>query len=113
MTRKRNDGLGIPVDEIMAKLPKARREKIEKRAAEFIRRELTLRELRKARALTQEKLAETLKTSQNQVSKLEQRSDLLLSTLSSYVAAMGGKLRLVAEFPGQKPVQISGIAEIG
>jgi DNA-binding XRE family transcriptional regulator len=113
MAKKKNDGFGVTVDEMMAKLPKGRRAEVEKRAAEFIRREMTLRELRKARALTQEKLAETLKTSQNQVSKLEQRSDLLLSTLSSYVAAMGGKLRLVAEFPGQKPVAISGIAEIG
>ncbi|HAH09400.1 MAG TPA: transcriptional regulator [Alphaproteobacteria bacterium] len=105
--------MGPTLGNVMAKLPKARRAKIEKRAAEFVRREMTLRELRKARALTQEKLAETLKTSQNQVSKLEQRSDLLLSTLSSYVSALGGKLHLVAEFPGQKPVQISGITEIG
>jgi hypothetical protein len=40
------------------------------------------------------------------VSRQERRADLLLSTLGSYVAAMGGKLRLVAEFPNQHPVAI-------
>jgi hypothetical protein len=39
---------------------------------------------------------------QENVSRLERRADLLLSTLSSYVAAMGGKLRLVAEFPAAR-----------
>ena len=41
------------------------------------------------------------------MSRLERRADLLLSTLSSYVAAMGGKLRLVAEFPNRHPVAIA------
>ncbi|MBN2243998.1 MAG: hypothetical protein JW793_15035 [Acidobacteria bacterium] len=46
---------------------------------------------------------------QDQISKLEQRSDLLLSTLRNYVEAMGGKLTILAEFPEHKPVVISGI----
>jgi hypothetical protein len=40
---------------------------------------------------------------QENVARLERRADFLLSTLSSYVAAMGGKLRLVAEFPNRRP----------
>jgi hypothetical protein len=33
------------------------------------------------------------------ISRLEKRSDMLLSTLRRYVEAMGGKLELVAKFP--------------
>jgi len=55
---------------------------------------MSLRELRRAHKLTQERIAETLGIGQDQVSRLEQRSDLLLSTLRSYVEAMGGRLTL-------------------
>ena len=65
-----------------------------------------LRELRKARALTQTALAKNLGMTQSEVSKLEQRSDVLLSTLSGYVAATGGRLRLVAEYPNAQPITI-------
>jgi hypothetical protein len=44
---------------------------------------------------------------QENVSRLERRADLLLSTLSGYVAAIGGKLRLIAEFPNRRPVAIT------
>ena len=82
---------------------------INARAAEILAEELTLRELRKAHRLTQKKVAEALNMGQDQVSRLEQRSDLLLSTLRSYIEAMGGKLTIVAEFPERKPVILSGI----
>jgi DNA-binding XRE family transcriptional regulator len=96
------------LDEVMASLPPARRAAIEKRAAVLIAEEMTLRQLRKAHGRTQKKLAAALKISQDGVSRLEKRSDLLLSTLRSYVEAMGGKLTLVAEFPGSKPVAVTG-----
>jgi len=63
--------------------------------------------LRKAHELTQERIAETLRNSQDGVSRIEKRSDFLLSTLRSYVEAMGGKLRLIVEFPNRKPVTLS------
>ena len=69
--------------------------------------ELTLRDLRQAEHLTQERMAEPMGVEQEDVSRLERRADLLLSTRSSYVAAMGGKLRLVAEFPDRQPVAIA------
>ncbi|MEO5332354.1 MAG: hypothetical protein H7839_10055 [Magnetococcus sp. YQC-5] len=47
--------------------------------------------------------------SQDGVSRIEKRSDLLISTLSSYVEAMGGKRHLVAEFPNSNPVMLSSI----
>jgi hypothetical protein len=52
-------------------------------------------------------MAELLGVEQENVSRLARRADLLLATLSSYVTAMGGKLRLVAEFPNRPPVAIA------
>jgi len=78
-----------------------RRKKIEARAAELAAEEMALRELRKAHHRTQASMAKQLGISQDGVSRLEKRSDLLLSTLRNYVKAMGGDLRLVAEFPDQ------------
>ena len=57
------------------------------------------------------RVAKQLKITQDSVSRLEQRSDLLLSTLRKTVKAMGGHLSLVAEFPNRAPVVLSGIAE--
>jgi hypothetical protein len=83
------------------------RAKVVARTAELIEEESTLRDLRQAEQLTQERMAELMGVEQENVSRLERRADLLLSTLSSYVAAMGGKLRLIAEFPNRRPVTIA------
>ncbi len=69
-----------------------------------------MEDLRQARKLTQVRLAKTLGITQDGVSRLEKRSDLLLSTLRKSVEAMGGNLSLVAEFPDREPVVLSGIA---
>ena len=100
------------VNDIIDKLSPAQRRKVEKRAAALLAEELSLRELRRAHKLTQVKLAKSLGVRQEQISRLEQRSDLLISTLRGYVEAMGGRLSLVAEFPNRKPVTLSGIAEM-
>ncbi len=98
--------------EAMGKLPAARRRKVETRAQALIAEEMSLRDLRKALSQTQLSVAEKLGINQENVSRLEQRSDLLLSTLSSYVEAMGGKLSLVAQFPDRPPVALTGIAAL-
>jgi hypothetical protein len=100
------------VDDIIDKLSPPQRRKVEKRAAALLAEELSMRELRRAHKLTQVKLAKSLGVRQEQISRLEQRSDLLISTLRGYVEAMGGRLSLVAEFPNRKPVTLSGIAEM-
>ena len=69
------------LDEHMKRLSPARRKKVEGRAAQLIAEEMTLRELRRARKLTQARMAKKLGITQDQVSRLEKRSDLLLSTL--------------------------------
>lgn len=99
------------VNDIIKKLRPAQRRNVEARAAELIAEEMTLRELRRARKLTQVKIAKKLGITQDSVSRLEKRSDLLLSTLRKSVEAMGGNLSLVAEFPDSEPVVLSGLAE--
>jgi transcriptional regulator with XRE-family HTH domain len=103
----------VDVNDKISKLSPALRKKVEARAAELIAEEMTLRELRKARKLTQVRIAKTLGITQDSVSRLEKRSDLLLSTLRKTVEAMGGSLSLIAEFPDRPPVVLSGISEDG
>jgi DNA-binding XRE family transcriptional regulator len=98
------------VNEIINQLSPARRKKVEARAAQLIAEEMTLQELRRARKLTQVRMAKKLGIGQDGVSKLEQRADLMISTLRKTVEAMGGSLSLIAEFPDRDPVVLSGIA---
>ena len=100
------------LEQLMQEVSPARRKKIEHRAAQLIAEEMSLRDLRRAHKLTQERIAETLRIGQDQVSRLEQRSDLLISTLRSYIEAMGGTLTLLAEFPHGKPVTVGGLAAL-
>src|SRR5467141_2891762 len=103
--------MSVNVREKIRKLNSIQRKKVAARAAELIAEEMSLRELRKARKLTQTRVAKTLGITQDSVSRLEKRSDLLLSTLRKTVKAMGGNLSLIAEFPDRAPVVLSGIAE--
>src|ERR1700693_2803574 len=101
------------VNDIIKKLSPARRKKVEARAAEWVAAEMTLRELRHARKLTQVRIAKTLGITQDSVSRLEKRSDLLLSTLRRTVEGMGGKLSLVVQFRHRGPVILSVFAKAG
>jgi DNA-binding XRE family transcriptional regulator len=103
--------MAVNVNDKIRKLSMARRKRVEARAAELIAEEMTLRELRTARKLTQVRMAKVLGITQDSVSRLEKRSDLLLSTLRKTIEAMGGNLSLVAEFPDRPPVVLAGIAE--
>jgi len=62
-------------------------------------REMPLAELRQARQLTQEKIAQNLKIKQASVSKMETQTDMYISTMRKYVEAMGGELEIIAKFP--------------
>ncbi len=103
----------VSLDKMLDRLPAARRAKVEARAREIVAEEKTLRELRRARALTQQRLARTLGIKQDGVSRIERRGDLKLSTLQDYVAAMGGRLELVAHFPDSAPVSLKGLEAFG
>ncbi len=60
---------------------------------------MPLSELRLARKLSQEQMAVELNVKQAAVSKLERRTDMYISTLRSFIEAMGGHLEITAEFP--------------
>lgn len=68
--------------------------------------------LRLALEKTQEDLGKILHMKQEGISRLEKRSDMLISTLNKYITSMGGSLKLMAEFPNRAPVEIHGISEI-
>lgn len=99
--------------DMLQALPVERRAKIEARTRELVAEEMTLRELRRARKLTQVRMAKSLGITQDQVSRLEQRTDLHLSTLQGAVRALGGELSLVAKFPDRDPVVLSGLGDEG
>ena len=85
------------------------RKKVEERARQLVSEEMTLRELRRARKLTQIQLAKALNVSQDSVSRMENRSNLMLATLRKTIEAMGGSLSLVVQFPDRDPVVLSGL----
>jgi transcriptional regulator with XRE-family HTH domain len=72
---------------------------------------MSLRDIRKARKLTQARVAKALGITQDSVSRLEKRSDLLLSMLLKTVKAVGGDVRIVAEFRDRAPVVLADLAE--
>lgn len=109
---KEQEAMMKNLDRIRKQLTPVRSRKIAARAATLIAEEKSLQELRQAHKLTQKRMAEVLGVGQDSVSRLEQRSDLLISTLRGYVEAMGGRLSLVAEFPNQEPVVLTGIAAL-
>ncbi len=87
-----------------------RRQRIAQRVRETIAA-MPLEELRKARQMTQAKLAQSLGVNQGEVSKIEHRTDLYLSTLSAYVEALGGRLEIRAIFPDRE-VRITQFEEL-
>jgi transcriptional regulator with XRE-family HTH domain len=86
------------INDIIRKLTPRQRKKVEARAAQLIAEEMTLQQLRQACRLTQQKVAKSLRIGQEGVSKIERRSDLLISTLRDYVHAMAANCPLSSSF---------------
>lgn len=97
------------LQEKIAGLPASRRARVGARTTELIAEENALRQLREAHQKTQTKVAKKLGIGQDSVSRLEKRSDMLISTLRDYVAALGGKMRLVVEFQDQPPIELENL----
>jgi DNA-binding XRE family transcriptional regulator len=93
------------LDDLIASLPKDRQERVQARVMELT----TLKDLRLAAQQTQVQMAAALGVRQDTISRLEKRSDMLLSTMRLYVESMGGQLELVAKFPDRPPVVINHI----
>lgn len=95
------------LDAKLAELPAKRRARVQARAAELS----TLRDLRLAAQRTQQDVAQALGVRQDTVSRLEQRSDILLSTMRRYVQAMGGSLDIVVKFPNRPQIKLDSFAK--
>ena len=93
----------------MARLPKARREKIEKRTDELHQEYKILRDLREMLDLTQDEIAEKIGVKQPAVSKLESgERRLTFETFSKVITALGGEWELNVELPNLGVVRFTG-----
>ena len=104
--------MATTLDDIIKSLPSERRAKIEHLTAELVEEVATLRELRKKQKLTQADIAQLLGIKQENVSRLERRNNIHLSTLKDYIHALGGKLHLIVEFPDQEPIEIKDVENV-
>ncbi len=98
--------MATTLDDVIKSFSPKRRAKIEHLTEELIEEVATLRELRKKQKLTQTDIAQLLGIKQENVSRLERRNNIHLSTLKDYIHALGGKLHLIVEFPNQEPIEI-------
>ena len=96
--------------ELQAKMDSASRADNQRRVREELQR-MALEELRGARQLTQADMAEMLDVPQSSISRIEQRTDMYLSTLRNYIHAVGGELRIQAVFPDGRTVVIDRFGE--
>lgn len=100
-----------PFSELTNEFTPERRSRIDDIKADLLQ-EMRLYELRRARRLTQEELAKKLKVKQPAIAKMEKRADIYVSSLRSYIEAVGGQLRIIAEFP-EGEVAITNFSGVG
>lgn len=109
--------MGRNIDDVIAALPKARRDRIETHAArlatDMIEYADSLGEIRKAMSKTQTEIARELGVGQVAVAQLEKRSDLLLSTLQRYVRATGAELSLVIHTKQGEEIVLQSLGDLG
>ena len=91
--------------ELRSKMSAAAQNRSREKAARMIET-MALDELRAARSMTQEQLANILGVKQAAVSKMERRTDMYISTLRGIIKAMGGQLEIRAVFPDHGAVEI-------
>ncbi|WP_375397089.1 XRE family transcriptional regulator [uncultured Sphingomonas sp.] len=99
-------------DDIMATLPRERRDRIKARAADLHREVEGLKALRLLADRSQEQIAQALGVKQPSVLKIERQTDLYLSTLRRFVEAAGGTLELRVELPGKGVMHLTGVGEL-
>jgi DNA-binding XRE family transcriptional regulator len=100
------------LESVIAALPKEQQEAIAQQTMQLVAEEMSLRELRKARERSQRAVGEILDINQAAVSKIERRTDMDVSTLRSFVEAMGGELEIIARFPDRAPIIINQFEEL-
>lgn len=103
---------GTTLDEMIARMPAKDQREVEERAAVLIAQHMALRDVRKAMGKTQATVAKQLGIKQENVARIEQRGDMLLSTLRGYVEALGGRVTLNVQMPGLPPVELDGFGDL-
>lgn len=104
--------MGRRLDDVIAALPEHRRERVEARFEEIKAEVESLGELRRVAGKAQAEIASTLKIKQPSVSKIEKQADMYLSTLKSYVEAIGGQLELIVRLPSRAPLRIERLGDV-
>jgi len=105
--------MGRKLDGIIAALPRDQQEQIEARFQAPREKVEGLRELRQIAGKAQEDIATALNIKQPSVSKIEKQTDMYLSTLRSYVEAIGGKLELTVKLPARPAFRLQKLGDIG
>jgi len=105
--------MGRTIDDVIASLPPERRERVEARFQELKDEVESLRELRQVAGKAQADVAAALNIKQPSVSKIEKQADMYLSTLRSYVQAIGGDLELVVRLPARTAIRLQHLGDIG
>lgn len=103
---------GVTLDEMIARMPPEDQSAVQERAAILIAQHMALRDVRKAMGKTQASVARQLGIKQENVARIEQRGDMLLSTLRGYVEALGGRVSLNVQMPGLPPVELEGLGDL-
>jgi transcriptional regulator with XRE-family HTH domain len=95
---------------LLEAMPPDRQRRIAKRFRKSLAA-MPLDQLRKAQQMTQLQVAEVLGVHQGEISKIEHRSDICVSTLAEYIEAMGGRLEIRAVFRDRE-VRITQFEEL-
>lgn len=104
--------MGRSLDEVIASLPRDQQEQIEARHDELRQEVEGLRELRQIAGKAQADIATALNVKQPTVSRMEKQADMYLSTLRSYVEAVGGQLELTVKLPTRPAVKIHLLGDV-
>jgi predicted transcriptional regulator len=101
--------MSIPVRKVMKRLPQKRQKAIRSKAAAYIKEYESLQALRKDLGITQDTLAARQGIKQVNISNLEKRTDMHISTLKKYVEAMGCELEINIRIPDKTIVRIGNL----
>lgn len=104
--------MGRTLNDVVAALPEARRARVEARAQVLKDEVESLSELRRVAGKAQIEIASALNVRQPSVSKIEKQTDMYLSTLRSYVEAIGGQLELIVRLPSRAPLRIERLGDV-
>lgn len=103
--------MGRTLDQVIEELPPERRERVEARYQQLRREVEGLRELRQIAGKAQADIATALNIKQPSVSKIEKQADMYLSTLRSYVEAIGGELELTVKLPRHPTLRLQHLGD--